>query len=61
MNLEQVNWAKQHDWFVSAREVDGIWFVTAQEILPPAVEGGEYLKQQQEFKWFKELKEWAGY
>lgn len=66
MRASQVEWAKLHDWFASAREVDGIWFVTVLEVLigPSIVtETGRYERHEQllEFKYFGELKAWAGY
>lgn len=61
MRKVEAEWASKHDWFVSSREVEGIWFVTDKEIMPPVVAGGEYVEQLQEFKWFEELRAWAGY
>lgn len=60
MRLNQVEWAKQYDWFRSAREVDGIWFVTVEEGIYSTI-SKTWHYQELEFKWFNELKAWAGY
>jgi hypothetical protein len=50
MSKNQVRWAMQHDWFVSAYELDGAYIVQACDGL-----------ETETFADFDELYAWAGY
>ena len=55
MTKEQINWAKQHDWFINS--IDGK--VMVEGILTDREGNVEHLVE--EFDNFLDLKEWAGY
>lgn len=66
MNIKQIKWASQHDWFI---KTNGLGVVVREFILVDSVyqvDGvslvdGVYEESVIQIDDFKELKEWAGY
>lgn len=60
MKLSNVKWAEQHDWFVSAEQLnDTQWCVNVREWVQQA--NGEWEEERLTFGTFSRLKAWAGY
>ena len=56
MTQNQINWAKSHDWYLTASAVDGaVWVIERW-----THEGQTYSRARQ-FHNFKQLRKWAGY
>ena len=58
MNREQTQWARHHDWFISAKETNSGYIVKVHDYKLDGVHGFWGVAQ---FADFKQLKEWAGY
>lgn len=56
MTKQQIHWAKQHGWFLKARE-NGVVVVIDFVLFSD----GSYRARQKEFTDYKELRAWAGY
>lgn len=57
MTAPQINWASQHDWFLSSSTVTG-----EVEVLDVIVADDNTTRERVlRFTDFQELKEWAGY
>jgi hypothetical protein len=54
MNVRQMKWAEQHDWFIRSRRTPYGTYI----VLCRASHAGE---ENQEFTDFQELRAWAGY
>lgn len=56
MNRFQINWARQHDWFIGSK--NGL--VLVQDWVKSS-ENGTFLSTVKSFTNFGELRAWAGY
>lgn len=65
MTKQEMQWAKQHDWFIQAAEIEPGWYVVEcmsqeRDVYSDGTYG-EWVTRHHDFESFDELQAWAGY